>query len=88
MTSHTCHTPFCWLLSCAVCASCAACAATLDPPRLVDDPAVSPDDPLRTAAEALGATPTGDEAQDDALDAASHKVWTRLVAHVTKGGRS
>ena len=67
MTSHTCHTPFCWLLSCAVCASCAACAATLTPARLVDDPAVSPDDPLRTAVEVLGATPTGDEAPDDAL---------------------
>lgn len=80
--SHTCHTPFCWLLSCAVCASCAACAATLDPPRLVDDPTVSPDDPLRTAAEILGAAPTGDEAPD----AASHKVWARLATHLTKGG--
>lgn len=53
---HTCHSPYCWMLSCAVCASCAACGATLaprDPVRLVDDTRVAADDPLRAGVEVL-----------------------------------
>ena len=31
MTGHTCHTPYCWMPSCAVCASCAACREAYAP---------------------------------------------------------
>ncbi len=74
MIAHTCHTPYCWMLSCAVCASCIACQAPQT--RLVDDPNAPAD--LRAAVELLGATPP--EGADYAawLDGAETEIAARL----------
>ena len=72
--THTCHTPYCWLLSCAVCASCEACAEAYRacrpalPARLIDDasaPAV-----LRVAVELLRDPPADDPEHTAWLDRA------------------
>ena len=88
MTPHTCHSPYCWLLSCATCAACVACAETIttrDPVRIVDDPEVSPDDPARLAVTVLGVSIESEEAAAQ-LEEASAKVRGRLRTRLGEGG--
>ena len=86
--THTCHTPYCWLLSCAVCASCEACAEAYRArrPTLPDDASAE----VRQAVELLRETPVG---EDPALDAHWTEARERIAAKVgasvaAKGGRS
>ena len=86
--NHTCHTPYCWLLSCAVCASCEACAEAYNArrPTLPDDASAE----VRQAVELLRETPVG---EDTALDAHWTEARERIAAKVrtavaAKGGRS
>ena len=92
--NHTCHTPYCWMLSCAVCASCEACAEaylarrpTL-PARVLDDASAPAE--LREAVELLRETPVG---EDPALDAHWTEKGAAIEARVravvaAKGGPS
>ena len=91
MTPHTCHSPYCWLLSCATCAACDACAETLstlstrDPVRIVNDPEVSAEDPARLAVTVLGVSIESEEAAAQ-LEEASAKVRGRLRTRLGEGG--
>jgi len=91
--THTCHTPYCWLLSCAVCASCEACAEAYNarrptlPARLIDDASAPAE--LREAVELLRETSVG---EDPALDAHWAEKGDAIEARVravvaAKGGR-
>lgn len=79
---HTCHTPYCWMLSCAVCASCIACQSSQT--RLVDDPNAPAD--LRAAVELLRETPPGDDpALDDHWREKSDRIAAKVHAFALKG---
>ena len=90
--THTCHTPYCWLLSCAVCASCEACAEAYNarrptlPARVLDD--ASAPAAMRVAVELLRATPTDDHDHTAWLDRAEAKIAARLprTPVAAKGG--
>ena len=91
--THTCHTPYCWLLSCAVCASCEACAEAYNarrptlPARVLDD--ASAPAAMRVAVELLRATPTDDHDHTAWLDRAETKIAAKVrTVAAAKGGCS
>jgi len=73
VNAHTCHTSYCWMLSCAVCASCEACAEAYNARRPT----------LPDAVELLRETPTDDPEHTAWLDAAETKLAARMLR--TKG---
>ena len=76
MSAHTCHTSYCWMLSCAVCASCEACAEAYNARRPT----------LPDAAELLRDPPADDSEHTAWLDRAEVKIAARLPR--TPGGPS
>ena len=90
--THTCHTPYCWLLSCAVCASCEACAEAYNarrptlPARVLDDASAPAE--LREAVELLRDPPADDPEHTAWLDRAEAKIAARLprTPVAAKGG--
>ena len=91
--THTCHTPYCWLLSCAVCASCEACAEAYlarrptVPAATVND-ASAPDAPHEVV-ELLRDPPTDDLEHTAWLDRAEAKIAAKVrTVAAAKGGCS
>ena len=84
--THTCHTPYCWLLSCAVCASCEACAEAYNarrptlPARVLDDTSA----PAELRETSVGEDPALDAHWAEKGDAIEARVRAVVAA---KGGR-